>query len=119
MKIDQISIFNFVEHDEIKDTLKLLEIGQEIKLLGYEIRLTDCGYEIENKDEEKKMYFKTSIYKQTRLEKYTEFGIYNFLSSKRPNSSVKLDTWDLKIKKTAHDVVDEILSRINIIENSI
>lgn len=68
--------------------------------------------------EEKKMYFKTSIYKQTRLEKYTEFGIYNFLSSKRPNSSVKLDTWDLKIKKTVHDVVDEILSRINIIENS-
>lgn len=51
MKVDQISIFNFVENDEIKDALKLLEIGQEVSLLGYEIRLTDYGYEIENEDE--------------------------------------------------------------------
>ncbi|WP_341963614.1 hypothetical protein NM897_17280 (plasmid) [Planococcus maritimus] len=51
MKVDQISIFNFVENDEIKDALKLLEIGQEVRLLGYEIRLTDYGYEIENEDE--------------------------------------------------------------------
>lgn len=68
--------------------------------------------------EQKQMYFRTSIYKQTRLEKYTEFGIYNFLASKRKDSLIKLDTWDLKIKETAHAVVDEMLSRIEIIENS-
>ncbi len=68
--------------------------------------------------EEKKMYFKTSIYKQTRLEKYTEFGIYNFLASKRPNSPIKLDTWDRQIKETAHSVVDEILGRIEILEKN-
>ena len=71
----------------------------------------------EYKFEEKRMYFKTSIYKQTRLEKYTEFGIYNFLSSKRPDSKIKLDTWDKKIKETAHAVVDEMLSRIEMLEN--
>ena len=68
--------------------------------------------------EKKQMYFKTSIFKQARLEKYTQFGIYNFLTSKHKNSQIKLDTWDLKIKETAHAVVDEMLSRIEIIENS-
>ncbi len=51
MKINQISIFDFVENDDIKDTLKLLEIGQEVRLLEYEVRLTECGYEIENEEE--------------------------------------------------------------------
>lgn len=66
--------------------------------------------------EKKQMYFKNSIFKQARLEKYTEFGIYNFLTSKNKDSHIKLDTWDFKIRETAHAVVDEMLSRIELVE---
>ena len=51
MKVDQISIFNFVEHDEVKENLKELSINEETEQLGFKIRLTEHGYEIENEEQ--------------------------------------------------------------------
>lgn len=50
MKLEQTSIFDFVEEDEIKERLKELRLGEETELLQFKIRLTDYGYEIENDD---------------------------------------------------------------------
>lgn len=51
MKLEQISIFEFVETDEVKGKLKDLSSENEIELLGYKVRLTDHGYEIENEEQ--------------------------------------------------------------------
>lgn len=51
MKNEQISIFEFVENDDVKEKLKGLSPEKEIELLGYKVRLTDHGYEIENEEQ--------------------------------------------------------------------
>ena len=50
MQIKQISIFEFVESDDIKENLKSLQLEKEVELLGFMVRLTDHGYEIENEE---------------------------------------------------------------------
>ena len=97
--------------------------GAETQMLGVLMNRRSNDREILEKlreeygFEKKQMYFKTSIFKQTRFEKYTEHGIYNFLDTKNKKTIMKLDQWDNKAKKTLHSVVDEIIERIEILEN--
>ncbi len=50
MEQKQISIFEFVEEDKVKERLQELPLEEEIDLLQFKIRLTKYGYEIENDD---------------------------------------------------------------------
>lgn len=51
MKLEQISIFEFVETDDVKEKLKDLSPEKEIEFLSYKVKLTDHGYEIENEEQ--------------------------------------------------------------------
>ena len=51
MTAEQISIFNFVDQDDVKENLKALSINEETELLGFKIRLNERGYEIESEEQ--------------------------------------------------------------------
>lgn len=58
-------------------------------------------------------FFRNSIPQRTRLTKYSESGIYNYKpKSRKKDSLIEFDKWDVEVKEYIDSVLDELLEKI-------